>query len=84
MKLAKAHAFGNDFLLLREDEVPAGTDRPALARELCARHRGIDPAASAQPSVSPSCQAFFISQPEKVTWTVIVYSCIDNVQENNS
>ena len=41
MKLVKAHAFGNDFLLLREDEVPLGADRPALARELCERHRGI-------------------------------------------
>ena len=41
MKLVKAHAFGNDFLLVREEEVPAGADRPALARDLCARHRGI-------------------------------------------
>jgi len=41
MNLVKAHAFGNDFLLLREEEVPAGADRPALARDLCERHRGI-------------------------------------------
>jgi diaminopimelate epimerase len=41
MNLVKAHAFGNDFLLLREEEVPAGADRPGLARELCERHRGI-------------------------------------------
>jgi len=41
MKLVKAHAFGNDFLLVREEDVPAGADRPALARDLCARHRGI-------------------------------------------
>ena len=41
MKLVKAHAFGNDFLLVREEEVPAGADRPALARDVCARHRGI-------------------------------------------
>lgn len=41
MNLVKAHAFGNDFLLLREEDVPAGADRPALARELCERHRGI-------------------------------------------
>lgn len=37
----KAHALGNDFLLLDETTVPAGTDRPALARRACARHRGI-------------------------------------------
>jgi diaminopimelate epimerase len=41
MKVVKAHAFGNDFLLVREEDVPAGADRPALARDLCARHRGI-------------------------------------------
>jgi diaminopimelate epimerase len=41
MNLVKAHAFGNDFLLLREQDVPPSADRPALARELCERHRGI-------------------------------------------
>jgi diaminopimelate epimerase len=41
MKLVKAHAFGNDFLLLCEADVPPAADRPALARELCERHRGI-------------------------------------------
>jgi diaminopimelate epimerase len=41
MKLAKAHAFGNDFLLLREEDVPPAANRTALARELCERHRGI-------------------------------------------
>jgi diaminopimelate epimerase len=41
MKLVKAHAFGNDFLLLREADAPAAPDRPALARALCERHRGI-------------------------------------------
>jgi diaminopimelate epimerase len=41
MKLAKAHAFGNDFLLLREEDVPPAVNRTALARELCERHRGI-------------------------------------------
>jgi diaminopimelate epimerase len=38
--LVKAHAFGNDFLLL-EDALPANTDRAALARAVCDRHRGI-------------------------------------------
>ena len=41
MKIVKAHAFGNDFLLAREQDVPAGADRPVLARQLCERHRGI-------------------------------------------
>ena len=41
MNLVKAHAFGNDFLLVRQEDVPPGADRPALARELCERHRGI-------------------------------------------
>jgi diaminopimelate epimerase len=41
MNIVKAHAFGNDFLLVSAQEVAAGTDRAALARELCARHRGV-------------------------------------------
>jgi diaminopimelate epimerase len=41
MKLVKAHALGNDFLLVHEQDVPPGTDRAALARALCRRHRGV-------------------------------------------
>ena len=41
MRLTKAHAYGNDFLILPEREVPPGVDRPALARTLCDRHRGV-------------------------------------------
>jgi diaminopimelate epimerase len=41
MRIVKAHAFGNDFLLIEESQVTAGADRSALARELCDRHRGI-------------------------------------------
>lgn len=41
MNLVKAHALGNDFLLVREQDVPSAADRAALARELCERHRGI-------------------------------------------
>ena len=41
MRVVKAHALGNDFLLIHEDELAAGIDRPALARRLCDRHRGI-------------------------------------------
>lgn len=41
MKTVKAHAFGNDFLLVEESELGTTTDRPALAREMCERHRGI-------------------------------------------
>jgi diaminopimelate epimerase len=39
LSLAKAHAFGNDFLFVPRDEVTV--DAPALARALCDRHRGI-------------------------------------------
>jgi diaminopimelate epimerase len=41
VKIVKAHAFGNDFLLAQEQDVPPDADRPALARQLCERHRGI-------------------------------------------
>jgi len=41
MKLVKAHAYGNDFLLMAATELPAGADRSALARSLCERHRGV-------------------------------------------
>lgn len=41
LTLIKAHAYGNDFLLLDESSLPADTDRPALARAVCDRHRGI-------------------------------------------
>jgi len=40
MKVIKAHAYGNDFLL-STDILPAGTDRSTLARAVCDRHRGI-------------------------------------------
>ena len=39
--LVKAHAYGNDFLLMPDDDVPAGADRAALARAVCERHRGL-------------------------------------------
>ena len=41
MKLVKAHAFGNDFLLADRREAAAHRDHPALARAACDRHRGI-------------------------------------------
>jgi diaminopimelate epimerase len=41
LNLVKAHAFGNDFLLVRERDIHAGENRPALARAVCERHRGI-------------------------------------------
>jgi diaminopimelate epimerase len=41
MKVAKAHAFGNDFLLVDEHSMPDGVDRAALARVMCERHRGL-------------------------------------------
>ena len=41
MKVVKAHAFGNDFLLISESDLPAGVDRESLTVRLCERHRGI-------------------------------------------
>jgi diaminopimelate epimerase len=41
MRVTKAHAYGNDFLLMDASQVPEGADRPALARRMCDRHRGI-------------------------------------------
>jgi diaminopimelate epimerase len=41
MKLVKAHAYGNDFLLLPDADVPASANRALFARELCDRHRGV-------------------------------------------
>jgi diaminopimelate epimerase len=41
MKIVKAHAYGNDFLLMPEQEVPPSSDRPSLSRQLCDRHRGL-------------------------------------------
>lgn len=39
ISLAKAHAYGNDFLFIPHDHVE-GLDAPALARQICARHTG--------------------------------------------
>src|SRR5688500_10285188 len=41
MKLVKAHAYGNDFLLLEEQEIGQEADLAALARAVCDRHRGV-------------------------------------------
>ena len=41
LKVVKAHAFGNDFLLVREQDLHAVQDRAALTIALCERHRGI-------------------------------------------
>jgi diaminopimelate epimerase len=41
MTIVKTHAYGNDFLLLADHQVPASADRTVLARELCERHRGV-------------------------------------------
>ena len=40
MKLIKADAHGNDFLIVGASEVPPGTDLPALARRVCDRASG--------------------------------------------
>ena len=41
MIFVKAHAFGNDFLLLQRREIPPAIDPRTLAREACDRHRGL-------------------------------------------
>ena len=41
MHVTKAHAFGNDFLLMEAGDLPASAEPAALARALCDRHRGI-------------------------------------------
>jgi diaminopimelate epimerase len=41
LRLVKAHAFGNDFVLVREQDIEAVGDRAPLARAICDRHRGI-------------------------------------------
>jgi diaminopimelate epimerase len=41
MRMMKAHAFGNDFLLVEKREIAGDVDRAELARELCHRHTGI-------------------------------------------
>jgi diaminopimelate epimerase len=39
--LIKAHAYGNDFLLLDQRALPTAVPRAALARAVCDRHRGL-------------------------------------------
>jgi diaminopimelate epimerase len=41
MRFVKAHAYGNDFVLVRKEQVAAGPSRAAVARTLCDRHRGV-------------------------------------------
>jgi diaminopimelate epimerase len=41
MRLIKSHALGNDFLLVDASDIGSIADRPAFAREVCDRHRGL-------------------------------------------
>jgi diaminopimelate epimerase len=41
MKIVKAHAYGNDFLLLDEIDAARIDDHAAFTRDVCERHRGI-------------------------------------------
>jgi diaminopimelate epimerase len=41
LPLVKAHAFGNDFILMDARDVETTRDRPTLARAVCDRHRGV-------------------------------------------
>ena len=50
MKLIKAHAFGNDFLLIDAYDFSGIADPLRCAREVCDRHRGIGAGASSKAS----------------------------------
>jgi diaminopimelate epimerase len=39
--LTKHHGWGNDFLVADDDQLPPALDLPAVARQLCDRHRGV-------------------------------------------
>jgi len=41
MNVVKAHAYGNEFLLIAAEDAPAPERRSALTRSLCDRHRGV-------------------------------------------
>ena len=41
LRLVKAQALGNDFLLAPAEDLPAGADLPALAQQVCHRHHGV-------------------------------------------
>jgi diaminopimelate epimerase len=41
MNLIKAHAFGNDFLMIDAHETSSIRDHSAFARDVCDRHRGV-------------------------------------------
>lgn len=41
LRLIKAHAYGNDFLILHEQALEPGGDLAAFARRACDRHRGL-------------------------------------------
>jgi len=41
IRFSKAHAYGNDFLYVRREDIGPGVALDALARELCDRHTGI-------------------------------------------
>lgn len=41
LELTKHHGWGNDFLVVDDEQLPLPLDRAAVARHLCDRHRGI-------------------------------------------
>jgi diaminopimelate epimerase len=54
LMLVKAHAFGNDFVLVESRAISGAPDLPALARGICARHRGIGADGLIMYSTTPS------------------------------
>jgi diaminopimelate epimerase len=41
LELTKHHGWGNDFLVVADEQLPAAIDRTAVARRVCDRHRGV-------------------------------------------
>jgi diaminopimelate epimerase len=41
VRLVKAHAYGNDFLIVLERAIPPGAEAADFARRVCSRHHGI-------------------------------------------
>ncbi len=60
MRFYKAHGLGNDFIILWEEDAPAGTDWGLTAKKVCERHTGIG--ADGILLLSPSARGdFFMS-----------------------
>lgn len=41
INFCKFHGFGNDYIVMQKDDIPAGTSLPELGLTVCERHRGV-------------------------------------------